>query len=102
MFKALLNGILKTIASILSLIVSPINTLISNLFPGMTQLIGTFNNFVNTYIGNNLTWFFSLLPPIFKYCLTTWFTFVVSYYGIYFTYKGIVKIFSVIQKIKFW
>lgn len=102
MFKALLNGILNTISSFLGLILSPINSLFNNLFPDMSNAIGTFNTFVDTYIGNNLAWFWSLFPPIFRNCLTIWFTFVVSYYGIYFSYKGIIKIWEIIQKIKFW
>lgn len=102
MFKALLNGILKTIASILNIVLSPINSLFNSLFPNMSSMISTFNGFVNTYIGSNLSWFFSLLPPMFRTCLTTWFTFVISYYGIYYTYKGIVKLWTIIQKIKFW
>lgn len=102
MFKALLNGILNTIISILSIVLTPINALFTALFPNMSGLISYFNNFVNTYIGNNLIWFMNLLPPGFKYCLRVWFTFVIAYYGIYYTYKGFIKVWEIIQKIKFW
>lgn len=102
MFKALLNGILNTITSILNLVLTPVNALFDNLFPDMSSAISNFNNFVNTYIGNNLAWFWNLLPPIFKNLLIVWFTFVVAYYGIYYTYKAFIKIWEVIQKIKFW
>lgn len=102
MFKALLNGILNTLASIISILLTPINNLLSTLFPNMSGLITYFNNFVNNYLSNNLSWFFSLLPPGFKYCLTTWFTFVIAYYGILFTYRSIIKIWNIIQKVKVW
>ena len=102
MFKALLNGILNTIISFLNIVLTPINALFNNLFPNMATAISQFNSFVTTYIGNNLAWFWNLLPPIFRGLVGTWFTFVIAYYGIYFTYLGFMKIWNVIQKIKFW
>lgn len=102
MIKALLNGILKTISTIIGFILSPINALFENVFPDMSSAISTFNTFVNTYLGGALSYFFSLFPPIFRGLLILWFTFVISYYSIFYTYKAVIKIFDVIQKIKFW
>lgn len=102
MIKALLKGILKMILSILNIVLIPINTLIENVFPDMASAIQTFTNFINNILGNNMVFFFHLLPPIFRSLLFTWFTFVIAYYSIYYTYKGILKIWEVIQKIKFW
>lgn len=90
------------ITSLLNLFLLPINALIENIFPSMSNAIQTFNNFVNNYLGNNLAYFFSMLPPIFKSILFIWFTFVISYYSVYYTYKAILKIWDIIQKIKFW
>lgn len=102
MIKKLLNGILNMASSLVSLVLTPINLLIENLFPNMANAISTFNTFVNTYIGGSLSYFFNLLPPIFRSLLVIWFTFVIAYYGIIYTYLGIKKIYEVIQKIKFW
>lgn len=102
MIKTLLNGILKAITAVIGFILTPINALFANLFPDMSNAISTFNTFVNTYIGGSLSYFFSLFPPIFKTLLVLWFTFVIAYYSIFYTYKAIIKIFNVIQKIKFW
>lgn len=102
MIKAIINGILNLATSLINIILTPINLLIENLFPNMASAIGTFNQFVNTYIGNGLSWFFSLLPPIFRGLLVTWFTFVIAYYGFIYTYKAIIKIYEIIQKIKVW
>lgn len=90
------------ILKILNLFLIPVNALIENLFPDMSSAITTFTGFVNNVLGNNLSFFFHLLPPIFRTLLFTWFTFVVAYYTIYYTYIGILKIWDVIQKIKFW
>lgn len=102
MIKKILKGILKMILKVLNIVLLPINTLIENIFPDMTSAIQNFTNFVNNVLGTNLAFFFRLLPPIFRTLLITWFTFVVAYYTIYYTYIGILKIWNIIQKIKFW
>lgn len=102
MIKAILKGILKMVIKVLNVFLIPINALFENLFPSMTQAIGHFNTFVNTYIGGTLSYFFSLLPPIFRSILSIWVTYLISYYGIIFIYKGFVKIWNIIQKLKFW
>lgn len=102
MIKAILKGILKMILSLLNIFLLPVNALIENIFPDMSNAIQTFTNFINNIIGNNLSYFFSMFPPTFKTLLFTWFTFVVAYYSIYYTYRAIIKIWDVIQKIKFW
>ena len=68
----------------------------------MTSAISHFNNFVTTYLGSTLSFFFNLLPPIFRSIVILWLTFLISYYTIYFSYLAIVKMFDIIQKIKFW
>ena len=102
MINALLNGILKVITTLLNVFLLPINLLIDNLFPDMTEAISHFNNFVTTYLGSPLSYFFNLLPPIFKSIMLLWLTFLVSYYTVYYSYLAIIKIWSIIQKIKFW
>ncbi len=102
MIKAILNGILNFIIKVLDIVLIPINALFTNLFPDVSSMISTFNNFVNTYLGGGLAYFFSLLPPIFRGLLSTFITFTIAYYGVYYVYVGIKKIFDIIQKIKFW
>lgn len=102
MINAILNGLLGIIQTLLNVLLAPINLLFANIFPDMTSAISTFTTFVNTYIGSNLAWFFSLLPPTFRSLLGLWFTFVIAYYSIYYTYIAAIKIFGIIQKIKFW
>lgn len=102
MIKALINGLLKLLLMILNIVLLPINALIENVFPDMANAIQTFTNFLNNIIGNNMVFFFHLLPPIFRSLLVIWFTFVISYYTIYYTYLAILKIWTIIQKIKFW
>lgn len=102
MIKALLNGIMKIVTSALDIVLLPVNSLIQNIFPDMSNAIGNFNNFVSTYIGGTLGYFFSILPPITRGIIILWFTFLITYYGIVWSYSLITKIWNVIQKIKFW
>lgn len=102
MINAIINGILKIITTLLSVFLLPINLLIENLFPDMTNSIAHFNNFVTSYLGSSLSFFFNLLPPIFRSIVILWLTFLISYYTIYYSYLAIVKLFDIIQKIKFW
>lgn len=90
------------VTSVLNIVLLPVNALLDNVFPDMSNAISNFSTFVNTYVGSSLSYFFSLLPPIFRNLLFIWFTFVIAYYGIYYTYIGIIKIFTIIQKLKFW
>lgn len=102
MINAIIKGILSVISKLITILLIPVNALFVNLFPDMTNAIATFNSFVSTYLGNNLSYFFSIFPPIFRTLLVLWFTFSISYYTIYYTYKGFLKIFNIIQKLKFW
>ena len=77
MIKAIINGILSLIISILDIILIPVNALFENLFPDVSSMISTFNTFVTTYVGGGLSYFFSILPPIFRGLLVTFITSVV-------------------------
>lgn len=102
MIKAILNGLLTALTSVLNILLLPVNALLENLFPDMSNSISIFNSFVSQYVGGSLSYFFSILPPTFRGLLVVWFTFVISYYTIRFTYLGIIKLFKIIQKVKFW
>lgn len=102
MINAIINGILNLITTLLNIFLLPINLLFENLFPDMSGAITNFNLFLTDVLGDKLSFFFGILPPIFRNLLFIWFTFVVSYYTIHYTYLGTIKIFNVIRKIKFW
>ena len=102
LIKAIINGILSVLMKVIVIVLTPLNLLFTNLFPDVSNMISTFATFVNTYIGGALSYFFSLLPPIFRGLLVAFLTFVIAYYGVYYTYVAIKKIFDVIQKVKLW
>ena len=102
MIKAILKGILKFLSSIVSIVLSPIDSLLTNLFPNMASAISSFNTMLTSYVGNSLTWFFSLIPPITRGLLLTALTFLIGYYAFIWSYSLIIKVWSIIQKIKLW
>lgn len=103
MFKLLFNGILSVVKSLISLVLYPINALVETLFPNsIINAIGNFNTFINQYVGGALGWFGNLFPPIFKSLVVIALTFMIGYFTFVWTYTAIVKIWNVIQKIKFW
>lgn len=102
MIKALLNGILNVITGLVNVLLTPINSLIDSLFPNMSTAINQFNSFCSNYIGGTIGWFSHILPPITKNIIIIYLTFLIGYYSVSWTYTAIVKIYNVIQKIKFW
>lgn len=102
MAKAIFNVFFKVIQSVLNIILLPINALIVNLFPDFSSMITTFNTAIRTYIGPTIGYFSSLLPPTTKTLLIIYLTFLISYYTISYSAHAIIKIFKIIQKIKFW
>ena len=102
MIKAIINGIMSLVSTILDIVLLPVNTLIGNIFPDMSNAISTFTTFITTYVGGSLAYFSSILPPITRSIIVLWLTFLITYYGVVWSYALIMKIWNVIQKIKFW
>ena len=103
MFKLLFNGILNVVKSLLGLILAPVNALVEGLFPSsLTSAISNFNTLINNYVVGGVSWFGNLLPPIFKGLVVMALTFIIGYYTVVWSYTAIIKIYNVIQKIKFW
>lgn len=102
LINTLINGIFDIITNLVNIILLPINTLISTLFPTFTSYLSTFNSFISTYINSTLAWFFSILPPLTRGAIIMWWTFVIGYYTISWSYALIIKIFNAIKRIKFW
>lgn len=102
MAQAIFNVIFKVLKSILNIVLFPINALLVGVFPDFSNMISTFNNLISTYIGNSLGYFSSILPPTTRTLILIYLGFLVSYYTISYSIHAIIKLFKIIQKIKFW
>lgn len=77
MIKAIINGLMKLVTSILNIVLLPVNTLIANVFPDMSSAINTFTTFITNYVGGSLAYFSSILPPITRNIIVLWLTFLI-------------------------
>lgn len=102
MAKALLNGILKLLNTLISIILLPIDALIQGIFPNLGTFFANISTFFTQYVYPATAWFSSLFPPTFKLLASIMISTVVLCYSIYYTYIMIMKIWVIIQKIKLW
>lgn len=101
MFKALFKIIINLLATIIQLIVWPINQLISATLPDLTTKISDVNSTI-TNVFNSMTWALGLLPPIIIETLLFIITIEIAKHTIYISTHTLVKVWNVLQKIKFW
>ena len=101
MFKLLFNGLTSILANLLSIICWPINQLITTALPDISEKI--------TYISDNLssvfsglTWAISILPPVVVSTLLFILTLEVAKQTIFTSTHALIKVWNLIQKIKFW
>ena len=102
MAKAIFNVFFKIIKKIVEIFLTPINLLVVNLFPNLSNIITTFNNAVSTLIGGTIGYFSSILPPITRTIILLWFSILISYYGVLFPIHVVMKVIEIIKKIKVW
>lgn len=102
MGKALMKVIMKLVTSAINIVLLPVNLLLEPLFPqSLVNAITNFSNLLNR-IGSIIGYVGNFLPPIFKDLILLAMGITIVYYTISWSYTLIVKIYNVIQKIKFW
>lgn len=102
MFSTMLEVLSKGAVNLTSVVLSPVDILVNNLFPNMTIYISSFNIFVSQYIGNTISYFSSMLPPMTRNVIAMWISFLIVYYTVSWTYSLILKGSNVVKKLKFW
>lgn len=101
MFKALFNIIINMIASVIQIIVWPINQIILNVMPDVSDKILVVTNTLNT-VFDAITWGLGLLPPFLVETLLFIVTIEIAKHTIYMSTHMLIKVWNVFQKIKFW
>lgn len=102
MINAILNGLLNFIKSVISIILTPIDLLISGLFPNFSSQISTFNTVVTQYIGGGLNYFATIIPPGTKTLIIIYLTFLLTLFGISISIHAILRILKIVKNIKMW
>lgn len=77
MINAILSGLIDFITAIANVYTAPVNAIITNFFPDLTNYLVVITNVLNQ-IGGVIGWFASLIPPITRgiiiFILTFWVT----------------------------
>lgn len=101
MFKALFNIIINMLASVIQIIVWPINSLISSVLPDLTTQIEQVTNTLNT-VFNSIGWALGLIPQPLLATLTFILTVEIAKHTIFLSTHALTSVWTVLQKIKFW
>lgn len=96
-----MNGLLSLLMSIIDIVLFPINSLISLLFPNLGQYISGVANLMANLL-NGIAFVSNFMPPLFKGLVIISLTTLIYYYSIYWAYTTISKAWALIQKIKLW
>lgn len=101
MFKALFNIIFNLLATIIQVVMLPINTLIDSLLPDLSDKIHYLTQNIPVLF-SNLSWFVNILPPMTRTILLFAINIVIVKYTIYIGTHAVIKIWNLFQKLKFW
>lgn len=101
MAKAIFTVLFKVIVAITNIFLRPINLLLVNFVPDLSNLISKFNSLVLN-VGSKLAYFSSMLPPTTKTCITIYLGFLIVFYTASITAHGIIKVIEIIKAIKIW
>lgn len=101
MFKALFNGIIGLLATILQIIVWPINEIITATMPNLSEQILNVTNTFST-VFDCLGWAIGLIPTPVQVTLVFVITVEIAKHTIFTSTHTLIKVWNVLQKIKFW
>lgn len=100
---AIIFQILFTIITTgVNLFLTPINRIIATAFPSFSNLITSFNTFLDTYITPSLLYFFYILPPNTRFIVIFYLELLLILYSISLTIHGIIKVIEIIKAVKIW
>lgn len=101
MFKALFNIILNMLATVIQIVCWPINAVISSTLPDISGKILEVTNTLNS-VFDAITWALGLLPPLVIETLLFIISIEVAKHTIFVSTHMLLKVWNVMQKIKFW
>lgn len=99
MAKVILNVLFTAIVGIANIILLPINTALNVFIPDLSRAINYITTAINLFLTNGLAWGFYILPPVCRYFVVFYLTFLVSYYTISYSVHGIVWLIKIIKKL---
>lgn len=101
MFSALINFFLNLVASIIQVVLIPLNLIFTNVLPNLTSQINQVTNGISELF-TGIGWALGLLPPGILPVLIFVITIEICKHTIWANAHAIIKVWNVLQKIKFW
>lgn len=101
MFKALFNVMIGMIASIVQLVCTPLNLAITSALPDLSEKILQVTTALNT-VFNGMAWALGMVPASIINTLIFILTIEIAKHTIYISTHALVKVWVLIQKLKFW
>lgn len=101
MIQAIFRFLLNLVATLVQIVVSPINLLFVNLLPNVSDKITQVNNGISSLFAG-MGWALGLLPPGVLPVLIFIITIEIAKHTIWANSHMIIKVWNVLQKIKFW
>ncbi len=101
LITAFFNFLLSIIMTIVQLICLPLNALFNSVFPDFSDKISTIESGLNVAY-SSLSWAISILPPMVRSTLLFIFTIELSMLLIMRSAHLTSKVWSILQKLKFW
>lgn len=101
MFKALFTIILNMIATVIQIVVWPVNTVITNALPSLSDKILQVTSTLNT-VFDSMTWALGIIPSSIIETLLFIIIIEIAKHTIYISTHTLIKVWNLFQKIKFW
>lgn len=101
MFKALFTIIINMLASVIQIVCWPVNQIITNFMPNLSNSILQVTNTLNT-VFDSLTWALGLIPPVIIETLLIIISIEIAKHTIFKSTHMLLKVWNLFQKVKFW
>ena len=101
MLQLFINFLLNILMTVVQIIVWPINQLLSNFLPSISNQINSVTNVLNT-VFDSLAWALGVIPTPIISVLTFIIVVEIAKHTIFLTSHVILRLWNVIQKVKFW
>lgn len=101
MIQAIFRFLLNLLATVIQIVVWPINAVIETTMPDLSAQINQVNNGISSLF-EGIGWALGFLPPGVLAVLLFMITIEIAKHTIFISTHTLVKVWNILQKIKFW
>ena len=101
MFKALFNIIIGMLATVLQIVAAPLNAVITSTLPDLSAKIVEVTSMLSS-VFSSISWALGLVPPVLLQTILFIILVEIAKHTIYISTHTLIKVWNLLQKIKFW